>query len=78
MSHPPTESQGSEVMSHVGWAEFQGSLGGGGASDEGPNMSTRSNMADYRGSKKPLCKCAKHSQVCVTGWAEICGGECGI
>lgn len=44
--YTPTESQGSEVTSVAGWAEFQGSFGGGGASDEEPNMSTRSNMAD--------------------------------
>ena len=46
MRYPPTESQGSEEMSQVGWAEFQGSLGGGRGSDDGPNMSTRSIMAD--------------------------------
>lgn len=49
MSHRPTESQGSEVMSSVGGAEFHGSLGRRGSPDEGPKMSTRSSMADYRG-----------------------------
>lgn len=56
MNHSPTESQGSEVVLQVGSAEFQGSLGGGGASDEAPNMSTRSSMADYRGGRKHFCK----------------------
>lgn len=56
MNHSPTESQGSEVALQVGSAEFQGSLGGGGASDEVPNMSTRSSMADYRGDRKLFCK----------------------
>lgn len=53
MHHPPTESQGSPVASLLDWAAFQGSVGGGGASDVGPNMSTRSSMADYTGNRKP-------------------------
>lgn len=54
--HPPTESQGSEVASLLDWAAFQGSLGRGGASEEEPNISTSSNMADLRGSRRPLCQ----------------------
>lgn len=53
MHHPPTESQGSPVASLLDWAAFQGSVGGGGASDVEPNMSTRSSMADYTGDRKP-------------------------
>lgn len=54
--HPPTESQGSEVASLLDWAVFQGSLDRGGASEEEPNISTRSSMADLRGSTRPLCQ----------------------
>lgn len=46
VNHPPTVSQGSEVTSQAG---FQGSEEEGGGSDEWPNMSTRSNIADYKG-----------------------------
>ena len=56
MKHPPTESQGSEVASAADWAWFHGSSGGGGVLDEGPNMSTRSSMADYSRSRNPFCK----------------------
>lgn len=54
--HPPTESQGSEVASLLDWAAFQGSLGRGGPSEEEPNISTSSNMADLRGNRRPLCQ----------------------
>lgn len=78
--HPPTESQGSRLRSLLDWAAFQGSSsrGGTGASDEGPNMSTRSSMADYMGRGKrwggmDVCAC---ECVCVMrghvegGWKE--------
>lgn len=81
MIHLPTESHGSEETLLVGLAEFQGSLGGRGGSDEDPNMSTRSNMADYKQRKTSqdqtlsylfpgLCKLMRNIQSTQSYWGQ--------
>lgn len=74
MNHLPTEFQGSELASLVDWALFQGSSGWDGALDEGPNISTRSSMADYRGSREQKFSGLNFSGLVYETWKNI-GGE---